>query len=558
MSYKPTVYEQIVTDYLSNKKLDYDNYKDELAARGWKDKRYFDAYVEDIEYIKNVMDQQDYKNAILDFAKDYLSGKKPSIQDVKDKIASNGWEDTYDKDIDNISLLLGEIKGKEAALSYLNTKESENISKEDRSTVDEISNAIFNHKFNLRQAADVVKNNHPTKKEDVLYFALTDAEKKLILDAEDKGSFKHELENNEIIKYDGYKREIKVAPANNLPQNTDAFVIFSGHPGSAEPAIEAWFEDLKRTGQPKKMIFLGLYDNQGNTDFSNKNLKYNTGSEVEMYVRYCRDAGIPEKVINECLVTPNDTSTEKNTVLLAEIRNKYFAKDKDVNFAMFGYPAYQKRIASEFAFQFQIMEDNKTVAPTNFIMPVTKTEKNADYRYLSYDNLNGIAQDIIVGNCLAHPYRVSAGGRFDSKLGAYPEELKPLLPISLVYSYPNVANELAGTDTQVGTMMKLLRAVQHKTYGWEDASRVDLSISYNNLHLKRRLAQKGLLSLNMLEHREKISADTLTKYIKRVLSKTSVQQKETEAAKIVLGEKVHPKNIEAWINFNKKQKESQK
>lgn len=555
MSYKPTVYEQIVTDYLNNKKLDYNNYKDELAVRGWKDKRYFDAYVEDIKYIKDVMNQTDYKNAALDFAKDYLSEKNPSLQDVKDKISSKGWGNIYNEDIDNISLLLSQIKDKETVLNYLNNKESANIDATDKSIMDKIKDTIYNHKFNLRQAADVVKNNHPTEKENVLYFALTDAEKKLILDAEDKGSFKHELENNEIIKYDGYKREIKVAPANNLPQNTDAFVIFSGHPGSAEPAIEAWFEDLKRTGQPKKMIFLGLYDNQGNTDFSNKNLKYNTGSEVEMYVRYCRDAGIPEKVINECLVTPKDTSTEENTALLAEIRNKYFAKDKDVNFAMFGYPAYQKRIASEFAFQFQIMEDNKTVAPTNFIMPVTKTEKNADYRYLSYDNLNGIAQDIIVGNCLAHPYRVSAGGRFDSKLGAYPEELKPLLPISLVYSYPNVANELAGTDTQIGTMMKLLRAVQHKTYGWEDASKVDVSMSYNNLHLKRRLAQKGLLSHDMLANRTTISANEISEHFNKVLAKTSAKQRETEAAKIVLGEKVHPKNIEAWLNFNKKQKE---
>ena len=116
--------------------------------------------------------------------------------------------------------------------------------------------------------------------------------------------------------------------------------------------------------------------------------------------------------------------------------------------------------------------------------------KPAVYEQIVTDYLDGIAQDIIVGNCLAHPYRVSAGGRFDSKLGAYPEKLKPLLPISLVYSYPNVANELAGTDMKVGTMMKLLRAIQHKTYGWKNAGRVDASMSYNNLHLKRRLAQK--------------------------------------------------------------------
>ena len=474
MSYKPTVYEQIVTDYLNGKELDYNNYKEELATRGWNDKRYFDAYVEDMEYIKGVMAQ-----------------------------------------IDN-----GEI--------------------------------------NLRQAADVVKNNHPGNKENVLYFSLTDEEKRLVLEAEDKGSFKYELEKGETVKYDGYNREIKLAEANKLPRDTDAFVIFSGHPGSAEPAIEAWLEDVRRTGNPKKIIFLGLYDNQGNTDFSNSNLRYNTGSEVEMYVRYCRDAGIPEEIIKECLVTPKDTSTEENTALLAEIRNKYFDNDKEVNFVMFGYPAYQKRVASEFAYQFQKMEDEKKVAPINFIMPVTKPEKNADYRYLSYDNLDGIAQDIIVGNCLAHPYRVNAGGRFDSKLGSYPEELKPLLPISLVYSYPNVANELAGTDMKVGTMMKLLRAVQHKTYGWEDAGRVDASMSYNNLHLKRRLAQKGLLSLGLVKHGKYFSKDMLSEYFKNVLNKRSQTENDAAAAKVVLGENVNPKHIDAWVKFNKKQREGRK
>lgn len=473
MSYRPTVYEQIVTDYLDGKELDYNDYKEELSARGWEEKRYFDAYVKDMEYIKDVMEQIDK----------------------------------------------GEI--------------------------------------NLRQAADVVKNNHPSNKQDVLYFSLTDDEKKLVLGAEDKGSFKYELEKDSSIKYDGYDREIKVANANNLPHDTDAFVIFSGHPGSAEPAVEAWFEDVRRTRKPKKLIFLGLYDNQGNTDFSNSNLRYNTGSEVEMYVRYCRDAGIPEKVIQECLVTPKDTSTEENTALLAKIRNKYFDKNKEVRFAMFGYPAYQKRIASEFAYQFQKMENEGKVAPTNFVMPITKPEKNADYRYLSYDNLNGIAQDIIVGNCLAHPYRVGAGGRFDSKLGAYPEELKPLLPISLVYSYPNVANELAGTDIKVATMMKLLRAVQHKTYRWEDAGRVDASMRYNNLHLRRRLAKKGLLSVSLLKHRKLFSANMLGEYYDHVLNNSSDDEKEAEAAKIVLGKKAHPKNIEAWVKFNKKQREGE-
>lgn len=72
-------------------------------------------------------------------------------------------------------------------------------------------------------------------KADVLRFSLTDKEKKIVLEAEDRGSVK----NGEIIEYEGYDKKIVCADYKNLPENTDAFVIFSGHPGSAEPAIEA-------------------------------------------------------------------------------------------------------------------------------------------------------------------------------------------------------------------------------------------------------------------------------------------------------------------------------
>ena len=201
------------------------------------------------------------------------------------------------------------------------------------------------------------------------------------------------------------------------------------------------------------------------------------------------------------------------------------------------------------------MENQHKVLATNFIMPVVETEKNVHYRYLSYDNLDGIAQDIIVGNCLAHPYRVSAGGRFDSKLGEYPEELKPLLPISLVYSYPNVANELAGTDMRVGAMMKLLRAVQHRTYGWEEAKKVDRTMQYNNLHLKRKLAKKGLLSVGLIKFGKFFSAKMLPEYFRNILNKRSSQENEETAARLVLGDKIHPKNLHAWVEFNKNNKE---
>lgn len=460
-AYKPTVYEKIVQDFLSSKELNYEEYKEDLAQRGWGDKRYFDAYVKDMKYIKSLMDSPD---------------------------------------------------------------------------------------FNLRQAADLVKKNHPSNAEDVLRFSLTPQEKQIILQAEEMGAVKE----GEVIKYDGYDKDIVCADYKKLPQETDAFVIFSGHPGSAEPAIEAWLTDLKNTGNPKKLIFLGLYDNQGNTDFSQEGLKYNTGSEVEMYIRYCRNLGISEELLQECIMTPTDTSTQDNTKLLAEIRNKYFDNNKEVNFVMFGYPAYQKRIASEFSFEFQKMENSGNVAPTKFIMPVVPRHQNPHNRYLSYDNLDGIAQDIIIGNCVAHPYRVSAGGRFDSKLGKYPEIFKPLLPVSLVYSYPNVANELAGTDMKVGTMMKLLRAVQHNVYQFEDAQKVDRTIQYNLFHVAKRLASEGLISAKDIFYGNKNKAnDALSNLKKHQIS----DKKDTnlETAKVLMGsDEVNPKILKNVTDFLKR------
>jgi hypothetical protein len=243
---------------------------------------------------------------------------------------------------------------------------------------------------------------------------------------------------------------------------------------------------------------------------------------------------------------------------LAEIRNKFFDKEKDVNFVMFGYPAYQKRIASEFSFQFQKMaeeglKNGEKLAPTSFIMPVVKPNTKEAYRYLSYDNLDGIAQDIIIGNCLAHPYRVSAGGRFDSNMGEYPQEFKPLLPISLVYSYPNVANELAGTDTKVATMLKLLRAVQHNTYGWENAKKVDNTIMYNNLMLRKKLAHEGLLTADTVSHGNNQSK---IDYLREI---SSAKHSFEDEAKILMGsDKVSPHKLQGVVEYLKHEAKREK
>ncbi len=282
-----------------------------------------------------------------------------------------------------------------------------------------------------------------------------------------------------------------------MPDDTDAFVVFSGHPGAAGPAVFAWFNHFRRTGRAVKLIFLGLTDNQGNSDFTDSSLIYNVGSEQEMYRRYFKAMGVSHEIIDECVSVPYDISTEDNIARLAEIKNKIFGA-REVKFVMFGYPVYQTRIATEFAWAFQKMEDEGNCFGVNFIMPSYRPSQNEYDRYFSYDNLNGIAADIIIGNCMAHPYWVKNQPRFDIGLGTYPEAYKRILPLSLVYSYPNVAAELAGTDIKTAAVLKILRTIQHRTYGYEHPQKTDRQISYNVMQTRRLLLERGLVSRELL------------------------------------------------------------
>lgn len=419
-----------------------------------------------------------YKPTVYEqIARDILDGKNISYKNYAEELTARGWNERH-------------FKAYMKDLLFI------------RGIMDEPN-------LSLREKQAKVNADHPSKEEDVLSFSLTEKEKQIVLKAEDKGRIKA----GDEITYDGYSRKIIGADFLNLPKETDAFVTFSGHPGAAGPAVVSWLNDYRKTGKPKKLIFIGLYDNQGNTKFNESGYEYNVGSEAEMYRRYFKAIGISEEIINQCIVTPTDISTEDNIAVLAKIRDKYFKK-KEVSFAMFAYPSYQKRIASEFAFGFEKLEKEGKIKGTNFIMPDVPVLPRKK-RYFSYDRLDGIAQDIIIGNCMAHPYRVYAGGRFDSKLGQYPEEYKALLPISLVYSYPNVANELADTRIDVATMLKLHRGLQHHIYGWEAPDRVDRTIRYNVARIKKQLLEDGLISEELMAKGAKLSRKDFLKSLKK-------------------------------------------
>lgn len=347
--------------------------------------------------------------------------------------------------------------------------------------------------FNLKSAIETAKKAQITEAP-IPEFLFLPSEKKTILRAEEQGRIKA----GEVITFKGYNRKIIGYDYTNLPADTDAFVVFSGHPGAASPAVYAWFKHLHRTKHAVKLIFLGLRDNQGNSDFTDSSLIYNVGSEQEMYRRYFKAMGVSHEIVDECISEAYDISTKDNIQRLSEIKNKIWG-NREVKFAMFGYPVYQTRVATEFAWSFAQMEKAGTCQGVNFIMPAYKPSQNEYERYFSYDNLNGIAADIIIGNCTAHPYRVKGEPRFNIGWGKYPESYKKILPLSLVYSYPNVAHELAGTDIKVATVLKILRAIQHKTYGYEHPKKTDKQISYNVLEMRRRLVAEKLTSKELIK-----------------------------------------------------------
>lgn len=197
MDYKPTVYEQIVLDYINDKLKNYQVYEKEWKVRGLTQKDYL-QYIKDIAYAESLLD-----------------------------------------------------------LPHVNIVKASQMAKE------------------------YVKN-----RTGIVTFKLSKEEKKTVLEAEDLGRIK----NGDVIKYDGYGREIKGVDYLDIPKEADAFVIFSGHPGAGAAAVEAWYNDFKKNNKPKKLVFLGLHDNQGNTNFNERKLEFNVKSEVEMYVRFLKHA----------------------------------------------------------------------------------------------------------------------------------------------------------------------------------------------------------------------------------------------------------------------------
>ena len=95
MTYQPTVYEQIVQDFFAGKKLNFEDYKESLSERGWNEKRYFDAYVEDIKYIRELMQRMDFKSVAMNYVKASLRGDEKASSIAKTELEQKGCDKKY-------------------------------------------------------------------------------------------------------------------------------------------------------------------------------------------------------------------------------------------------------------------------------------------------------------------------------------------------------------------------------------------------------------------------------------------------------------------------------
>ena len=122
MTYAPTVYEKIVQDFFAGKKLNFEDYKESLAERGWVEKRYFDAYVQDIKYIRELMQRMDFKSVAMNYVKASLRGDEKASSIAKTELEQKGCDKKYYEYIDQISELLKGIKNQEGSLKFLENK----------------------------------------------------------------------------------------------------------------------------------------------------------------------------------------------------------------------------------------------------------------------------------------------------------------------------------------------------------------------------------------------------------------------------------------------------
>lgn len=320
------------------------------------------------------------------------------------------------------------------------------------------------------------------KNKAIINYHLSADETAAILQAERLGRGRQ----GEILSYeDKYGKKSVISTdcrkiVSNLGGRKDIFVVFSGHQQTGPKAAEAIYRYIAINGKlPDGVIFLGLEDNQNLTEF-NDAFVIRQKSEYQMYYNELKALGFPWEWLDQLAMIPTDTDTFQNIGLLVNTLKKYGLDN--LNLYFISYPAYQLRVATEFAFGLTAREDAPDcrifiadIAPKRFadneqafqaLMcgAISMEEYNRldydDFRVLSYDKPQMQLLDLSLANCVAHLYREHGKTRYAIPgLVKYPDCFKALAPLGLGYSYPNVVNELCGTDEKIAGILKIMRTL---------------------------------------------------------------------------------------------------
>lgn len=305
-------------------------------------------------------------------------------------------------------------------------------------------------------------------------YHLTNKEYDTILAAEEYGRGKPGVLLDYCGKF-GHKKVLSIdyrtVPANK-DGRIDVVLVYSGHQQTGHKAAELMYNYLLNHSKFPDYVFnIGFEDNQNMTDF-NPAFKYRKRSEADTYANEEIALGLPENYVRKLWLDPTDTDTWQNIKVVASLKRR-FGIEK-CNLIIVGYPVYQLRTATEFAWGLDHAEDapdcNIIIAdipPKRRGMASMKEASGRDfdeYRVLSYDQPLYQLADLSLANCCAHIHLRTSGDdqiRYAIPgLGEYPDSFKELAVMFMAYSYPNVTRELCGDDEEVAGAMKILRYLQ--------------------------------------------------------------------------------------------------
>lgn len=388
-------------------------------------------------------------------------------------------------------------------------------------------------------------------------YRLTEEEYKTILQAEEYGRGKPGILMDYCGKF-GHKEVLSV-DYRNIPANKDGRIdvvlVYSGHQQTGHKAAELVYRYVKNNGKfPDHIFNIGFEDNQNMTDFGPQ-FKLRKRSEADTYANEEEALGLPESWVRQLWLDPNDTDTWQNIKVVASLKRR-FGLDK-INLIIIGYPVYQLRTATEFAWGLDHADDapdcNIIIAdiPTKPEGMATINEANlsdwSDYddygdplfnlkeeagtfipgydrvRVLSYDQPLYQLGDLSLANCCAHIHLRTSGDdqiRYAIPgLAPYPESFMALAPMFMSYSYPNVISALYGCEgedkdkvEEMAGIMKILRYLQLCEYDEGMSGKaMDEQESWYVRSTAEWLERLGLTSVSLMEKTRKMSKEDALK-----------------------------------------------